>query len=619
MSMKNISQDKWTDGIGEIADSYILEAINYSKQKKKSRGYIRVAAIIFVCICASVSVLVYRENLSTEDGQDISSVKEEENAGALSVIAYAATVEPGQGEEKGTKLEEDVEVHFSEYSPYMSHIPAMPFSFEYSGRGKEVEIKVSTDPGILQKYEVDENSAWHISEQSEVLYCKSGEKIYWSPTEGGQKKSVLTVEVFLDNVLQEKKEISIKGDETDSYYTAILTSKEGMESSHRIVDEAMKFTQRMGVYAPDLLIYNQDYLAFANLRGMLIYDLRKEKLASVIDLQEMDCNNFLSDRRNTCVIEENNEILLFNMESGKIEQNYYRCSFPNGLEEPKIEMLDTKGEKQMLKKKYEDYQKNRRESNYQEMYEKYIEKWSSYSEYGICWENEQGEQIQSTLLIEYSDIAKQEIYYSILHENLEKGTWEKQKLNIDVAVEKGTGAISDVEKLPEYQYTGKNEIKKAIYNYVPANAGEEIDKDMAKNNPGVLIPYLAETYGVFDKGDQVVFFGKIFFEYYTQVGDILYSMDGGSMTFKAVLQKKEEGYSVKKFKIAEGDGGLLMDSIKKLMKGYPEAKKALEASTWDDDVAKKEKKRVISRYVKNNDLMIHYYKDYGWDKVKLSD
>ena len=93
------------------------------------------------------------------------------------------------------------------------------------------------------------------------------------------------------------------------------------------------------------------------------------------------------------------------------------------------------------------------------------------------------------------------------------------------------------------------------------------------------------------------------------------------MNFKAVLQKEEEGYSVKKFKISKGDGAEYWSSIQKLMKGYPEARKRLEESKSKKnyDKSEKERKRVIRQYVKNNGLIIHYYKDSGWDKVKLSD
>ncbi|MCH5268191.1 MAG: hypothetical protein J1E62_07590 [Lachnospiraceae bacterium] len=106
--------------------------------------------------------------------------------------------------------------------------------------------------------------------------------------------------------------------------------------------------------------------------------------------------------------------------------------------------------------------------------------------------------------------------------------------------------------------------------------------------------------------------------YYAQVGDILESTSGENLIFKAVLQKEEEGYSVKKFKIAEGDGAMWGDSVIKLMKGYPEAKKAFKEESVRD-YSEAERKRVISQYVKNNGLMIHYYKEYGEDKVKLSD
>lgn len=617
-----MNRDQWLDELGEIADRYIIEAVNYSKPKRRFQKYIGAAALAFLCICGWMFVLGYNGNFPPKTGEGNPSTEQGGSGGkptdihgGLSVIAYAAAAEGGHEkaeEEQGTKLEENVEVFFSEYSPLMSSVPAMPFSFVYNGT--EVKIKVSASAGRLRKYEIDREGVWHVSEENKVLYCKSGEKIYWEPAKSGQRESVLTVEAFQDNILLEKKEISIKWNEDTLCYTAVLKSKEGIASSQGIIDEAMKFTQRVGVYAPDLLVCNRDYLAFANLKGMIIYDRKRERAASVIDLQEMDCNNFLSDSRHTCVFAEEDEILFFNMKSGKIEQNYYRCSFSDGLEKPRIMCFDSKGKEKELKKKYEAYRKNWQESDYQKIEEKYLEKWDFHSEHGIRWKNEQGERMQSTLLVEYTDFAQQKICYSVLQENLERGTCEKQKLNIDVAVEEG----GDAGKLPAYEYTGENEIKKAVYNYVAAHWDEGLDERYPlADGSSVQIPYIVENYGVFHKGNQSIFFGNILLYQYVQVGDILESMSGGEMYVKVVLKKGEEGYSVKRFQAAEGDGGELLDSVRALMKGYPEARKRLDNSVYDEEAREAERKRVIRQYVKSNGLVIRYYKDYGWDKVKL--
>lgn len=53
------------------------------------------------------------------------------------------------------------------------------------------------------------------------------------------------------------------------------------------------------------------------------------------------------------------------------------------------------------------------------------------------------------------------------------------------------------------------------------------------------------------------------------------------------------------------------------MKGYPKARKRLDNSVYDEEAREDERKRVIRQYVKSNGLVIRYYKDYGWDKVKL--
>lgn len=464
MKRKQEYQNKWMDGIGEIADSYVLEAVNYSKQKRMSGEYLKVAAIIFLCICASMSILLYRGNLSMEDnqktvsvgdgqkadsvgdGQKMDSAKEEGSAskqtgkytGSLTTFVYGWAAEIGQ-EEDEQELEEEVETGFSRYSPEMSNLPAIPFYFKHSGDEEKIDIKVSASLGVLQKYKV-EKGIWNVSEEDQVLHCKCGEKIYWDPLQIYQdpeesvknnlplkgKECILTVEVFFDNVLREQKEITIGwNDNYFSNYILFLTSNKKIDTSQEAETAVSKS------------------------------DDKKDSVA---------------------------------------------------------------------------------------------------------------------------------------------------------------------KKLPVYQYTGKDEIKKAIYNYVAADENGEFDSDLAGNDSDVLIPHLMKTYGRFDEGDHVVFFGHLCRMYYTKSGDILKSTGGESLTFKAVLQKEEEEYSVKEFEVAKSGGSRLWDSVKKMMKGYPEAEQALEKSLeGDDDVEEKERKRVIRQYVKDNDLKIRYYKDYGWDKVKLSD
>ncbi len=208
-----MSNIKWADRIGEISDKYIEEALESSPVRlRKKRGY-RIAVAAAAVLCLFLGLGAY----------GASSRKSSPETSFLTVVAYAA--DGSGGESKGEKLElkEEVAMEFAEYAPWMSNVPAMPFSFFYDVKGKEAVIKVTaTSPGSLAKYEVCDEGTWEVEQRGKTQEVKSGEDVYWisDGQEGGIK-----VEVFVDSKCVEKKYIAIAVNEK-GYFTAVLQADE---------------------------------------------------------------------------------------------------------------------------------------------------------------------------------------------------------------------------------------------------------------------------------------------------------------------------------------------------------------------------------------------------------
>lgn len=62
------------------------------------------------------------------------------------------------------------------------------------------------------------------------------------------------------------------------------------QTEQDIVEEAVTIGSKTGeVYAPDIMARNERYLVFGNLRGILVYDLQKDRLLGSIDTQKRLC------------------------------------------------------------------------------------------------------------------------------------------------------------------------------------------------------------------------------------------------------------------------------------------------------------------------------------------
>lgn len=196
-----MKKEQFLESIDQLSDHYIEEALDVSLQKTHSSSKFSqqpryhlppksITAVAMLCIGLLIIGIVHTGfsghpiKMTTSPANSSDSAAGKKNIfSSLKVIAYAAET-TDESSEEGTELENNVPVILSKYSPFMSSVPAMPFSFSYSKDSEtdDIHFSISSDEmGILQKY--DQNVYWTLTEENTTLECRPDEKIYWSPTE----------------------------------------------------------------------------------------------------------------------------------------------------------------------------------------------------------------------------------------------------------------------------------------------------------------------------------------------------------------------------------------------------------------------------------------------------
>lgn len=265
--MKN---HKLIDSIDQLSDRYIEEALDTpirtaqtSNMKMRSKARLSprklITAAAMLCIGLGIgyvaqNVLPDTPSMPQQISQKPTSTPNKKSSifSPLTVTAYAAERSDNSINtiDEGVSMLENVPIVLSEYSPLMSSVPAMPFSFSYQKESVDGEIHfvVRADPlGSLQKYQ-QLSGIWELVEESKSLECKPNEKIYWQPssifysinennldqkhqdiypsdeewinTDTLKSDSIITVEVYEDETLLETQYIGISYQ--NYQYTATL-------------------------------------------------------------------------------------------------------------------------------------------------------------------------------------------------------------------------------------------------------------------------------------------------------------------------------------------------------------------------------------------------------------
>ena len=111
-------------------------------------------------------------------------------------------------------LQPDVEVLLATYSPLMSSVPGLPFTFDVENG--DYAIKVTVNNGQLCKWN---QQTGVVTNYGNEIICSKGETLYWTPFDTDVKRiestAIITVSAMEDNKVVGKQDIFVTV--TDDY------------------------------------------------------------------------------------------------------------------------------------------------------------------------------------------------------------------------------------------------------------------------------------------------------------------------------------------------------------------------------------------------------------------
>ncbi len=370
--------------------------------------------------------------------------------------------------------------------------------------------------------------------------------------------------------------------------------------------------QHYNIYAPNIYHMDGEMLVFGGLRGLIIYDLNNNVVTGTIDTQKIGCVYFDSDTKETHIVKDEDKLVVFNSENDKPYGDYYIYSLDN-LNGGELEPVETGNDTELLNDYYSKwmnvnetyvYTFDMAECNQQlsdVVYSDY-----TYGEFSFSWMSSSGENCNSFL------VEGDKVYVLYTYNNGD-GSVTKQDIDLSkIMNEATTESTTNSENvvLTEFVYSGNNKAVEAIYNYLRPEYMKMFGDESQIYIPAYII------YQEIDAGDEYLVFGNFYIHGYKLTGNILESVSGAEMPGCAHLKKNGDGFEVVNIEYA-GDGEYYDLDIKEFTKDYPEVYDMyFDYQPERDEEIRKEYLRM---YVTDNNLDVEYYKDYGWDPIKLFD
>lgn len=212
MRKDSSSGEKLWNAIDKIDDKYIQEAIMYDGKEK---GKYKKRFIKGITAVAAAGMILFVLGITCDDKDSISRSDIEIASKSNLIVSVMAAENEEEVLKKGSKIE----VSSMVYSPFLSSVPALPFTFDYDVESKgEITIIVSTrEDGNLMKYEISEDGIWNVTESGESLECKPGETLYWRKNmeDYGEKEDYgeIYVDVYEDGICIESRSMRIQNHE----------------------------------------------------------------------------------------------------------------------------------------------------------------------------------------------------------------------------------------------------------------------------------------------------------------------------------------------------------------------------------------------------------------------
>lgn len=370
-----------------------------------------------------------------------------------------------------------------------------------------------------------------------------------------------------------------------------------------VTQAAYRFEYSDLIYAPELVYVDDKTVVFAFERGVIVYDRERNEVAQAIDLQSIDCVYINSDPRNTCVLKDGRNIVIFNTENGTPYGSAYKFELAGEKSDINSYVIINSGSE--LAKYYEKWSAHQKK--YVDSFDRF--KWVQisgdaymYSERALKWSSSDGSEHTSFITIDSNNVYELRTY------SKDSSTPDKQTLELMSEEEKNEFEEAyNKAKLPKFKYTGDDMAVKAICEY----RQKENEKYEKVTKHEVWIPAFNIIKRV-EKGGELLVFGVFIEGTYRINGAFFEEVSAMSVPGCMHLVKKGEGYTVKRAEMAQ-DGGGYTDSINRMTEGFPDVRARMFSYDGNDNL------EFFKMYIKNNRLKVRFLKHYGWDPISLED
>lgn len=360
------------------------------------------------------------------------------------------------------------------------------------------------------------------------------------------------------------------------------------------------------VYAPDILYIDDSMVIFADLRGVVLYDLEKSCLMATIDTQKIDCVYFESDNKKSHIIKEDNQIIVFNSDNGVPVGSYYIYDVEHA-DGGELSLLDMGDDEVKLEKYYKqwkcieencEYTTDVFADNEQAMELFSIDADNIWSEQSVSWIDATGKKCSSFILVSDKNMY---IYTSV------EGNDSFIYTTLDMTSENNSQEDTGVY-LSQFIYTGDDKKIEAIYEYMKGEYSQFLEENQI-SIPGYVIYKTVET------DEEILVFGNFWVYGYQLTGNILEAQSGNEMPACFCLKRNGNNYQV--VSVERAEDGSYMEDIQNFTKDYPEVYDQIMA--MDNDERIEAMRCYIEMYVTDNNLNIEYFSEYASDPIKIFD
>ncbi len=212
-----------------LIDDYLIEeatdiALIKSRKRQQTRWISIAASIVLLIGVGVITLLLHNGNFNADVPKDIcenSKVVEKDNDEnvtsdnsdfkGFAITSYTMKKNNEEylsanymNETTATVMEPNVKILLARYSPLMSSVPGLPFTFDITDKNNKVDcISVRVDYGKLLMWDAKKDAS--VYDCGTEYTCNIGDTLYWSPLNEAENSIVSNTTIIVTAIKDEKE------------------------------------------------------------------------------------------------------------------------------------------------------------------------------------------------------------------------------------------------------------------------------------------------------------------------------------------------------------------------------------------------------------------------------